>query len=283
MDIIHHSNHSHIDIDQPAITKLPPTFSPNNGTETKLAIEKMTFCPPNTYLGSNKMDEAINCIRKSCTHNIFIANSDAATYLYAFNYSWSRIASEFGTSNIITKPPGLYLLPFFSGHHNSGHWLLIALQHKHSTWTGWIINSLPTSSTLSIQIKNTFETTLNTHITWNYPPCTRQVEVECGPRTLLNIAIFVANARKNKTIKDSIEIIANTDAISNTNSLSIFSRRFVSQIIFPPHHFEDLLCLYNRHNPQPNYTDPTLKSTRRKPHITTPMPHIIQTSPSQHG
>ena len=143
-DTIHHSNHSHTDIDQPTITKLPPTLSPNNRTETKLAIEKMTFCPPNTYLGSNKMDEAINCIRQSCTHNIFIANSDAATYLYAFNYSWSRISSKFGPSSIISKPPGLYLLPFFSGHHNSGHWLLIALQYKHSTWTGWIINSLPT-------------------------------------------------------------------------------------------------------------------------------------------
>ena len=107
-DTIHHINHSSTYIDLTKISKSnPSTLPPYKEKEIPITTDNMAFCPPNTYLGISKMDEAIKYIRPSCTHNTFIANSDVATYLYVFNYSWNRISNKFGPSDTSSKPPGL--------------------------------------------------------------------------------------------------------------------------------------------------------------------------------
>ena len=251
-DNIPNQHHSKLYIDLTDDITTPSVPSPSNNTHPIVyTLDNLLFCPPNTYLGSSKMDAAITQLRSSCTYNTFIANADTATYLHAFNHTWNRISTEFGPSNVRNKPSGIYLLPFFCGHHMSGHWLLVVLHHHHSTWTGWIINSLPTSPTLATHIKYTFETTLNVTITWHQPICTLQEEVECGPRTIMNIAIIILTLKANRPLQDSLDVIANSSLLSDTHPLPLLSRRFCSQLIIPPHHFEHLLHHYYQHSRTP--------------------------------
>jgi len=143
-------------------------------------------------------------------HDIFIANGLANVTIENWNQTlgWERFGRIFGTRRAtFTKPNGTYLIPIFSGGIDAGHWHLVVVHKTGRFHRGWIIDSLgkgKVDTTISPKIKSAF-TTNRGRLEWTTPSSRRQVEYECGPRTLKGIIDICKGLAEEVSIETCIQ------------------------------------------------------------------------------
>jgi len=158
--------------------------------------------------------------------NIFIAHGLANIVIEGWNQTlgWERFGRIFETRNaIFSKPNGTYLIPIFSGGNNAGHWHLVVVQKTSRFHQGWIIDSLGQSgidSAVTSKIKDAF-TSNRGRMTWITPQSRRQVEYECGPRTIKAMLDICKGVKEQVSIEDCIKVALLTEQETNYNSDSI--------------------------------------------------------------
>ena len=164
---------------------------------------------PNIYLSGGAISYAVAVLRARLTWNIFIAHADAYISInnWTSNQSWASFGRIFTSQRVLDqKPNGIYLIPFFSGKENSGHWHLIVIEKRRHFCEGWHIDSLGKSSedkTLEDKLQQAFLPGRGTFV-WHYPQSTIQKECECGPRTIVAMDRIDKNIAMGHTIANAI-------------------------------------------------------------------------------
>ena len=158
--------------------------------------------------------------------NIFIAHGLANVVIEGWNQTlgWERFGRIFGTRfATFNKPNGTYLIPIFSGGDTAGHWHLVVVKKTGRFHQGWIIDSLGiggSDSAVTSKIKDAF-TTNRGQLNWLTPKSRRQVEYECGPRTIKGMLDICNGLKDQVSIEDCIKIALLTERTTDYQSGNI--------------------------------------------------------------
>ena len=164
---------------------------------------------PNIYLSGGAISHAVKVLRERLTWNVFIAHADAYISINNWlpNQPWSIFGRIFTSQRVLEqKPNGIYLIPFFSGKENSGHWHLIVIEKRRHFCEGWHIDSLGKGTedrALQDKLQQAFLPGRGRFV-WNYPTSTQQSECECGPRTIVAMDRIDKNIRLGRTMTEAI-------------------------------------------------------------------------------
>ena len=179
------------------------------------------------FISDDAITMAVEVLRHTFHNlNIFIAHGLANVTIEEWNQTlgWERFGRIFGTRNAtFNKPDGTYLIPMFSGGNDAGHWHLVVVQKRGRYHQGWILDSLGNgrtdSATLS-KIKAAFITNRG-RLDWNAPRSRRQVEYECGPRTIKAMLDICKGLENRVSIDECIQMALLTEREADYNAGSI--------------------------------------------------------------
>ena len=181
----------------------------SNTSKVFLSIHAISANSPNTYLPGGAISHAVEVLRARLTWNIFIAHADAYINInnWTPNQSWATFGRIFTSQRVLDrKPNGIYLIPFFSGNENSGHWHLIAIEKRRHFCEGWHIDSLGKGSedlALQDKLQQAFLPGRGRFV-WHHPRATQQTECECGPRMIVAMDRIDKNIATGHTTAQAI-------------------------------------------------------------------------------
>ena len=164
----------------------------------------------NTYLGGGAINNAVDVIRARSNSNVFIAHADC--YLSIKNWriqqQWEEFGRIFSSQQVIDeKPLGTYIIPFFSGDNNRGHWHVIIVAKHRNCCQGWHIDSLG-SATDQKELEGIIHKAFlpgRGRFIWYEHISTPQTECECGPRSILAIHSVEAAIAAGKSVEVAVE------------------------------------------------------------------------------
>ena len=166
----------------------------------------------NRMLEGGHMQKAIGVLQSNIrTGNIFISSPE--TYITVDRWTaaqgWEAFARIFRSASVIQrKPDGIYLLPFFTGPENGGHWFLIAIHKQGRFKQGVILDSLGKGSNqapIQRKLSDAFVPGRGS-IRWDTErECIQQTELECGHRTILAMQIICEEFTKGQSFEQSVD------------------------------------------------------------------------------
>ena len=171
-----------------------------------LAINANT---PNTYLGGEAIRRAVEVIRSKLTWGVYVAHAEAYREIQKWNphQPWATFARMFSSQRVIDeKPHGVYIIPYFSGKQQSGHWHVIVIEKRRNVYTGWHLDSLGTTLEdrhLNNQLEKAFLPGRGRFI-WKLQAAREQSECECGPRTIVAMASIDSSIAAGIGTEDAI-------------------------------------------------------------------------------
>jgi len=198
----------------------------------------------NRMLEGGHMQKAIAVLQNNVnTCNIYISSPE--TYITVDRWTavqgWEAFARIFRSPLVIQrKPDGIYLLPFFTGPENGGHWFLIAIHKQGRSKQGVILDSLgKCNNQASVQRKlsDAFAPGRG-NVRWDTDRvCIQQTELECGHRTILAMKIICDEVSKGSSFMHSVDkaTLHNTSLSLPYEAAAI--RKIVQELIqkFEPH------------------------------------------------
>lgn len=197
--------------------------------EKRIQIDVASALALNQWMYSFSIDRAIKNIRTQSPMNIYVANTGISAELRTWTpiKGWKIVARHFRSIEVINmKPNGIYIIPIFSGNANSGHWNTAVIWKKSDSCKGWMLDSLGVeniSSEIAKTIKKIFSRA-RLRCRWQHVECRKQTEVECGPRSIVNMVSICDNIKKGDTVETAIEK-ATLMHISEENYVSSIIRR----------------------------------------------------------
>ena len=189
----------------------------------------------NQWMYSFSLDRAIRNIRIQGPNNVYIANTGISTDLRTWTpvQGWQIIARHFRSVTVlIGKPHGVYLIPIFSGNTNSGHWNIAVIWKRSTSCKGWMLDSLGQGNTNSIEaknIKNIFSRA-RLRCCWQEIECRKQIEVECGPRSIVSMVSICDNIKNGDEVEIAIQK-ATLMHVSESNYTSSIIRRKAASLM----------------------------------------------------
>jgi len=175
----------------------------------------------NGLLSSMAVRRAIEVFRHRNNVNHYFANPEANSILECWESTqgWRRAARMFGCHRVICdKPNGIYFIPIFEGKEVAGHWITAIIHKQGRHRRGYIMDSLGNANPHAPIFRKIQELFKSTHssFAWTSIPCFHQVEVECGPRTIMHIARVLEELDQG----NSLEVCMEKAALLNTGSIS---------------------------------------------------------------
>jgi len=179
------------------------------------------------FISDDAITMAVEVLRNNFKNlSIFLAHGLANVTIEEWNQTlgWERFGRIFGTRNAtFNKPDGTYLIPMFSGGDEAGHWHLVVVQKRGRHHQGWVLDSLGNgrvdSAALS-KIKAAFITNRG-QLNWNAPRSRRQVEYECGPRTIKAMLDICKGLENRVSMDECIQMALLTEREADYNAGSI--------------------------------------------------------------
>ena len=164
----------------------------------------------NGYLSSMAVRRAIEVLRHENKAELYLANPDARSILdnWAAPQGWRRAARMFGCHRVACdKPNGIYFIPIFEGKDSAGHWLTVIIHKQGRFRNGYIMDSLGNATSnapIFNKIRELFKSARSS-FSWRNISCFPQVEVECGPRTIMHITRTIEELSKGNTLEACME------------------------------------------------------------------------------
>jgi len=164
----------------------------------------------NGFISNMAVRWAIEVFRNENKGNFYFANPEASSILegWTSTQGWSRAARMFGCHRVICdKPNGLYFFPIFEGKHSAGHWLTAIISKQGRNRKGYVMDSLGKANLnapIFGKIKEMFKST-HSYFSWINVPCFPQVEMECGPRTIMHMAYTIREINNGNTLEACME------------------------------------------------------------------------------
>ena len=130
-----------------------------------------------------------------------------------------------------------FIFPMFTGASELVHWHLCVMQQLPCCIIGWTIDSLNVNKNGRQQYtENVFDESKISpckDIQWNHVPCFTQVELECGPQTLLHMKYLLESFRKINSCMEKTMLDFETcqNIHRDTSKISIFSRQTLQSMI----------------------------------------------------
>jgi len=180
----------------------------------------------NGLLSSMAIRRAIEVFRHRNNAHHYFANPEANSILESWESTqgWRRAARMFGCHRVICdKPNGIYFIPIFEGKAVAGYWVTAIIHKQGRHRRGYIMDSLGNANThapIFRKIQELFKSN-SSSFAWTSIPCFPQVEVECGPRTIMHIAQVLEELDKGS----SLDVCMEKAALLNANSYSALSIR----------------------------------------------------------
>jgi len=160
-----------------------------------LLYARINILNRNVFLAGSVILMAIEVIRhRFSANNVFAACTEAAQRIETWNptQGWERFARIFYNSNVCNRrPDGVYLIPIF----HASHWHLIAVYKKRRFRKAVVIDSMGTGerhSRVTNLISEAFKPNRGS-VHWDTPLSRRQVDIECGPRTICAMTSIATN------------------------------------------------------------------------------------------
>ena len=160
------------------------------------------------YMSSRAINRAVINIRLKAPANTYVAVPSASSIILALSEeaSWEDFAIIFRSTVVSnTKPNGTYLIPIFSGDDTRGHWSFVVVHKAFRSRRMWIMDSLGTGHRITTAaIKKVFSTgRLKCRLIEN--KSRTQMEVECGPRTVMGMVSICDILKQGETIDTAIQ------------------------------------------------------------------------------